>query len=136
MSSYYQLTRKVDRQIDFINLTGSAIPEGTACSTDSANPPTLNRLGGIKPTTDDTSFVGVTTAAVPNGATCQLQVEGIAIGLAGADLTYGTHVALMSDSSGNIVPRTSKKAMAGILLRSAVSGDQCQFFISRGPNAV
>lgn len=87
---------------------------------------------GIKITSGDTDYVGITSAIIKNGATGSLQVAGIGLGVAGAGITFGTDLSLMSDGNGALIPRTTGKRSAGIPLHTVSTGDPIQFLIRAG----
>lgn len=134
MSNIDQLTRKVQPvcAISVYNGTGADIEEGICCAFDSTNPPTSTQAAGIKITTGDSDYVGITSGLLKAGATGSLQVGGIGLGTAGDDIVFGSTLSLMSDSNGELIPRTSGKRSAGIPLHTAASGDPIQFLIRAG----
>lgn len=131
MSRTNELLRRVGEtpSIAVYNGTGADIAEGVACAFDPENPPTSTRATGIKITTGDSDFLGMTYTLIKAGQSGSLQLRGVGIGVAGADITFGDTLSVMSNSSGELIPRTSGKRTAGIPTISALTGETVSFLI-------
>jgi hypothetical protein len=105
---------------------------GVCCAFDASNPPTSTQAPGIKTTTGSEDYVGIASAIIRKGETGSLQVAGIGLGVASADIHFGSDLSLMSDSNGELLPRTTGLRSAGIPLHSCSSGDPIQFLIRAG----
>lgn len=116
MAQYNQLSGYPLLQMTVYNGTGSDIAAGYCVTLDASYPEATYGAPGVKLTTGDTDFVGVTSTTIPNGKTGTMTVAGIVDVICSAAITVGTTLSVMSDSAGKVLARTTGLRSVGIPL--------------------
>ena len=132
MAAPNKVCGKPTLQITVYNGTGSDIPEGTALAFDASYPPETYAAPGVKTTTGATDVIGFAYGAIKNGRTGSAVVSGVAVGIAGGTITFGTTLNLMTNSSGQVVAKTATNRGIGAPLSSAVSGGKVLVLMNSG----
>ena len=116
MAQYNQIVALPILQITVYNGTGTDIAANMCVALDSSYAPATYGCPGVKLTTGDTDFFGVTATIIPNGKTGTVTLEGIVDVICSAAITYGTTLSVMSDSAGKVLARTTGLRSAGLPL--------------------
>jgi hypothetical protein len=132
MAQPNQLANKDLCSIAVYNGSGSTITEGYAVALDASYPPATWGAPGVKLTTGATDVVGFAKATILTGKFGFVQVAGIARAIAAGTITFGTTLAVMTDSAGKVVAKTSGNRSAGVPLSTAASGDEVLVLIGGG----
>lgn len=122
MSLPNQLVGKNIQSVTCYNGSGSDIPYGTAVALDATYPPQTYNAPGVKTTTGATDGIGTALTAIPAGGYGSVQVGGLAVCIAGAAITFGTTLAVMTNNAGKVVAKTAGNRSLGVPF-SSVAGD-------------
>lgn len=123
MSLPNQLVGKNIQSRTVYNGSGTAIPFGTALALDASYPPQTYNAPGVKTTTGATDVVGFALTSIPAGGYGSMQVGGTAVAIAGGTITFGTTLAVMTNSSGQVIAKTATNRSAGVPFSTAASGE-------------
>jgi hypothetical protein len=132
MAQPNQLANKDICSIAVYNGSGSTIPEGYAVALDSGYPPATWGAAGVKLTTGATDSIGFAKAQILTGKYGFVQVSGIARAVAAGTITFGSTLAVMTDSAGKVVAKTSGQRAIGVPLSTAATGDEVLVLMGAG----
>ena len=132
MAAPNQIAGKNIQSRTVYNGSTTAIAYGTALAFDASYPPETYGAPGVKLTTDDSDFVGAALTTIPAGGYGSMQVGGTAVMIAGGIITFGTTKAVMSNSSGKVVTKTTGKRSAGVPSSSAAADAYVQVQLGAG----
>ena len=134
MSLPNQLVGKNIQSITVYNGSGSVIPYATALALDATYPPQTYGAPGVKTTTGVTDSVGFALTAIPAGGYGSMQVGGLAVAIAGAAITFGTTLAVMTTNAGKVIAKTAGNRSIGVPY-SSVAGDTEYVLVQLGAGA-
>ena len=130
MAQYNQIVALPILQITVYNGTGTDIAANMCVALDSSYAHATYGCPGVKLTTGDTDFFGVTATIIPNGKTGTVTLEGIVDVICSAAITYGTTLSVMSDSAGKVLARTTGLRSAGLpLSTTAGTGEHVRVYL-------
>jgi Uncharacterized conserved protein (DUF2190) len=132
MAQPNQLANKDLLPIAVYNGSGSTITEGYAVALDASYPPATWGAPGVKLTTGATDCIGFAKANILTGKYGFVQCAGIARAIAGGTITFGSTLAVMTDSAGKVVAKTSGQRVIGVPLSTAASGDEVLVLMGAG----
>jgi hypothetical protein len=134
MAQINQLGRVPGIELPVKNYGVSDIAAGLAVIIDTTNTPAGSGtpMGVTLPASDAAAFGILVTTAVA-GRMANVQLSGVAIGVASATIHVGD--VLMTDSAGKLLPQTAGKFQIGVAMSEAVSTDNVAVLISRAKNA-
>lgn len=116
-----QLAGKNIQSRTVYNGSTTAIAYGRALALDASYPPETYGAPGVKLTTGATDFVGFALTTIPAQGFGEMQVGGTAVAIAGATVTFGTTLAVMTDSAGAVIAKTATNRSAGVPFSSAAA---------------